>query len=69
MAKKILGALAIVVFLIGIVVTLYAGEPCKDYFSKCVNGGCGQLISAKNCKMKCIGGDNITCTQDFVPIQ
>jgi glucose uptake protein GlcU len=66
MIKKIIGIFALVVFLIGIVVTLYAGEPCRDYFSKCTEGGCGTLISAVDCKMKC-HGDNITCGIPEIP--
>lgn len=60
MAKKIVLIFAVGTLILGIALTLWADEPCSDYFSKCTEGGCGILKIAKGCKMTCEGG-GITC--------
>jgi hypothetical protein len=69
MAKKIIGILAIIVFIVGIVVTLNAVELCRDYFSKCIDGGCGSVISAQDCRLRCLGGSTLDCNSIENPIE
>ncbi len=60
MAKKIVLIFAVGTFFLGVSLTLWADSACRTFFSKCTEGGCGNLKIAKGCKMTCEGG-GITC--------
>ena len=63
MIKRIFFGLTIIVLLIGIAVTLWAFDGCREAYSKCTEGGCGVANSAESCTMKCASGDTIKCKE------
>ena len=62
MKKKIIVIFFIFIMIIGIVSTLKAIDSCRSVFSKCTEGGCGTMIWAQYCAMKCKGGMTIDCS-------
>ncbi|NIM12755.1 MAG: hypothetical protein GTO45_11675 [Candidatus Aminicenantes bacterium] len=62
MSKKIFAALAVIVMIVGLIATLYAGDACKTYYSKCTEGGCKDMSLAESCMMICSGG-TIQCSE------